>query len=152
MTFYKKNIFDPVAMINETVELGEQWANDKTAYELLKDTESSLKSDIFERLKNDGHNTTSAEKLIAKDNKFIEHTKQKNIALKKFLTSQVRYESKKKLDDLLQTDEVNKRHEMKMSRFTPLWSREVFDKFSPNKQELYYYEWKPKDERQGELL
>ncbi len=38
------------------------------------------------------------------------------------------------------------------SRFTPLWSREVFDKFSPNKQELYYYEWKPKDERQGELL
>ena len=115
MTFYKRNIFDPVAMINETVALGEQWANDKTAYELLKDTESSLKSDIFEALKNDGHNTTSAEKLIAKDSKFIEHTKQKNIALKKFLTSQVRYESKKKLDDLLQTDEVNKRHEMKIS-------------------------------------
>ena len=43
--------------------------------------------------------------------------KQKNIALKKFLTSQVRYESKKKLDDLLQTDEVNKRHEMKMSGY-----------------------------------
>ena len=117
MTFYKKNNFDPVAMINETVALGEQWANDKTAYELLKDTESSLKSDIFETLKNDGHNTTSAEKLIAKDNKFIEHTKQKNIALRKFLTSQVRYESKKKLDDLLQTDEVNKRHEMKMSGY-----------------------------------
>lgn len=117
MTFYKKSIFDPVAMINETVALGEQWANDKTAYELLKDTESSLKSDIFEALKNDGHNTTSAEKLIAKDNKFIEHTKQKNIALRKFLTSQVRYESKKKLDDLLQTDEVNKRHEMKMSGY-----------------------------------
>ena len=117
MTFYKRNIFDPVAMINETVALGEQWANDKTAYELLKDTESSLKSDIFEALKNDGHNTTSAEKLIAKDNKFIEHTKQKNLALRKFLTSQVRYESKKKLDDLLQTDEVNKRHEMKMSGY-----------------------------------
>jgi len=115
--FKRKNIFDPVKMINETVALGEQWANDKTAYELLKDTESSLKSDIFERLKNDGHNTTSAEKLIAKDSKFIEHTKQKNIALKKFLTSQVRYESKKKLDDLLQTDEVNKRHEMKMSGY-----------------------------------
>ena len=47
MTFYKKNIFDPVAMINETVALGEQWANDKTAYETLKDTEASLKSKIF---------------------------------------------------------------------------------------------------------
>ena len=115
--FNKRNIFDPVAMINETVELGEQWANDKTAFELLKDTESSLKSDIFESLRNDGHNTTSAEKLIAKDDKYIEHIKQKNIALRKFLTSQVRYESKKKLDDLLQTDEVNKRHEMKMSGY-----------------------------------
>ena len=113
--FNKRNIFDPVAMINETVELGEQWAENKTAFELLKDTESSLKSDIFESLRNDGHNTTSAEKLIAKDDKYIEHIKQKNIALRKFLTSQVRYESKKKLDDLLQTDEVNKRHEMKMS-------------------------------------
>ena len=115
--FNKRNIFDPVAMINEPVELGEQWANDKTAFELLKDTESSLKSDIFESLRNDGHNTTSAEKLIAKDDKYIEHIKQKNIALRKFLTSQVRYESKKKLDDLLQTDEVNKRHEMKMSGY-----------------------------------
>ena len=115
--FNKRNIFDPVAMINETVELGEQWANDKTAFELLKDTESSLKSDIFESLRDDGHNTTSAEKLIAKDDKYIEHIKQKNLALKKFLTSQVRYESKKKLDDLLQTDEVNKRHEMKMSGY-----------------------------------
>ena len=115
--FNKRNIFDPVAMINETVELGEQWANDKTAFELLKDTESSLKSDIFESLRNDGHNTTSAEKLIAKDDKYIEHIKQKNLALRKFLTSQVRYESKKKLDDLLQTDEVNKRHEMKMSGY-----------------------------------
>ena len=117
MTFYKKNIFDPVDMMNETVALGMEWANDKTAYELLKDTESSLKSEIFERLKNEGHNTTSAEKLIAKDSKFIEHIKQKNRALKYFLTSQVRYESKKKLDDLLQTDEVNKRHEMKMSGY-----------------------------------
>lgn len=117
MTFYKNDIFDPVKMMNETVALGKEWANDKTAYELLKDTESSLKSEIFERLKNEGHNTTSAEKLIAKDSKFIEHIKQKNIALKKFLTSQVRYESKKKLDDLLQTDEVNKRHEMKMSGY-----------------------------------
>ena len=115
--FNKRNIFDPVAMINETVELGEQWAENKTAFELLKDTESSLKSDIFESLRNDGHNTTSAEKLIAKDDKYIEHIKQKNIALRKFLTSQVRYESKKKLDDLLQTDEVNKRHEMKMSGY-----------------------------------
>ena len=117
MTFYKNDIFDPVKMMNETVALGEQWANDKTAYELLKDTESSLKSEIFERLKNEGHNTTSAEKLIAKDSKFSEHIKQKNKALKKFLTSQVQYESKKKLDDLLQTDEVNKRHEMKMSGY-----------------------------------
>jgi hypothetical protein len=115
--FNRRNQFDPVAMINETVELGEEWAENKTAFELLKDTESSLKSDIFESLRNDGHNTTSAEKLIAKDDKYIEHIKQKNITLKKFLTSQVRYESKKKLDDLLQTDEVNKRHEMKMSGY-----------------------------------
>ena len=115
MTFNKRNIFDPVAMINETVALGEEWAENKTAFELLKDYESTLKSQIFESLRNDGHNTTSAEKLIAKDDKYIEHIKQKNIALRKFLTSQVRYESKKKLDDLLQTDEVNKRHEMKMS-------------------------------------
>ena len=117
MTFHKKNIFDPVAMINETVALGEEWAENKTAFELLKDYESTLKSQIFESLRNDGHNTTSAEKLIAKDKKYLEHLSAKTLALKKFLTSQVRYESKKKLDDLLQTDEVNKRHEMKMSGY-----------------------------------
>jgi hypothetical protein len=113
--FNKRNIFDPVAMINETVALGEEWAENKTAFELLKDYESTLKSQIFESLRNDGHNTTSAEKLIAQDKMYLEHLSAKNLALKKFLTSQVRYESKKKLDDLLQTDEVNKRHEMKMS-------------------------------------
>ena len=56
--FKKRNIFDPVAMINETVALGEQWANDKTAFDSLKDTESSLKSKIFEELKKEGHNST----------------------------------------------------------------------------------------------
>tara|TARA_Y100001968_G_C19279249_1_gene678360 strand:- start:145 stop:516 length:372 start_codon:yes stop_codon:yes gene_type:complete len=113
--FNKRNIFDPVAMINETVELGEQWANDKTAYETLKDTEASLKSKIFEQLKNKGHNSTSAKELIANQEEFKTHIELKKDIIKKFLVSQVKYESKKKLDDLLQTDEVNKRHEMKMS-------------------------------------
>mgnify|MGYP003110935818 CR=1 FL=1 len=116
-TFKKRNIFDPVQMLNETVELGEEWAENKTAYELLKDYEATLKSEIFESLKNKGNNTTSADKLIAKDKKYLNHLSEKNFALKKFLKSQVRYEAKKKLDDLEQTDEVNKRHEMKMSRY-----------------------------------
>ena len=36
--FKKRNIFDPVAMINETLELGEQWANDKTAFDTRMQT------------------------------------------------------------------------------------------------------------------
>ena len=80
--FKKRNIFDPVAMINETLELGEQWANDKTAFDSLKDTESSLKSKIFEELKKEGHNSTSAKELIANQEEFKTHIELKKKYLK----------------------------------------------------------------------
>ena len=115
--FKKRNRFDPVAMMNETLKLGEDWAENKTAYDSLKDTEATLKSKIFESLRNEGHNTTTAKELIANQKEFIEHTTTKQNIHKKFLISQVRYITKQKLDDLEQTDEVNKRHEMKMSRY-----------------------------------
>ena len=54
--FKKRNRFDPVAMMNDTLKLGEEWAENKTAYDSLKDTEATLKSKIFEELKNNGHN------------------------------------------------------------------------------------------------
>ena len=115
--FKKRNRFDPVAMMNETLKLGEDWAENKTAYDSLKDTEATLKSKIFESLRNEGHNTTTAKELIANQKEFIEHTTTKQNIHKQFLISQVRYITKQKLDDLEQTDEVNKRHEMKMSRY-----------------------------------
>ena len=55
--------------------------------------------------------------FIANQKKFTEHTATKQNIHKKFLISQVRNITKQKLDDLDQTDEVNKRHEMKMSRY-----------------------------------
>lgn len=115
--FKKRNRFDPVAMMNETLKLGEDWAENKVAYDSLKDTESTLKSKIFEELKDVGHNTTTADRLIANHEDFKEHLKLKQKVHKDFLVSQVRYITKQKLDDLEQTDEVNKRHEMKMSRY-----------------------------------
>ena len=115
--FKRRNRFDPVAMMNETLKLGEDWAENKTAFDSLKDTEATLKSKIFEELKSNGHNTTTAKELIANQIEFIEHTTTKQDIHKKFLISQVRYITKQKLDDLEQTDEVNKRHEMKMSRY-----------------------------------
>ena len=115
--FKKRNRFDPVAMMNETLKLGEEWAENKVAYDSLKDTESTLKSKIFEELKDEGHNTTTADRLIANHEDFKEHLKVKQKVHKDFLMSQVRYITKQKLDDLEQTDEVNKRHEMKMSRY-----------------------------------
>lgn len=115
--FKKRNRFDPVAMMNETLKLGEEWAENKVAYDSLKDTESTLKSKIFEELKDEGHNTTTADRLIANHEDFKEHLKVKKKVHKDFLMSQVRYITKQKLDDLEQTDEVNKRHEMKMSRY-----------------------------------
>ena len=115
--FKKRNRFDPVAMMNDTLKLGEEWAENKTAYDSLKDTEATLKSKIFESLRNEGHNTTTAKELIANQKEFIEHTTTKQNIHKQFLISQVRYITKQKLDDLEQTDEVNKRHEMKMSRY-----------------------------------
>lgn len=115
--FKKRNRFDPVAMMNETLKLGEDWAENKVAYDSLKDTESTLKSKIFEELKDEGHNTTTADRLIANHKDFKEHLKVKQKVHKDFLVSQVRYITKQKLDDLEQTDEVNKRHEMKMSRY-----------------------------------
>ena len=63
--FKRRNRFDPVAMMNETLKLGEDWAENKTAFDSLKDTEATLKSKIFEELKNNGHNTTTAKELIA---------------------------------------------------------------------------------------
>jgi hypothetical protein len=115
-TFKKRNRFNPVEMLNETVKLGYDYADNKSAYELLKDTESSLESTIFAELKKT-ENSTSAKALIKKDKRIEEHQKEKNTALNKYIKSQILYEAKKKLDDLEQTDEVNKRHEMKMSRY-----------------------------------
>ena len=115
-TFKKRNRFNPVEMLNETVKLGCEYADNKSAYELLKDTESSIESEVFEELKKT-ENSTSAKALVKKDEKVINHYKAKNNALNKYIKSQVIYEAKKKLDDLEQTDEVNKRHEMKMSRY-----------------------------------
>ena len=115
--FNRRNQFDPVAMINETVELGEQWAENKTAFDSLKDTESSLKSKIFEELKKEGHNSTSAKELIANHKDYKEHTTLKKKILKDYLISEVRYKAKQKIDDYEQTAEVNKRHEMKMSGY-----------------------------------
>jgi len=103
-------------MLNETVKLGYDYADNKSAYELLKDTESSLESTIFAELKKT-ENSTSAKALIKKDTRIKDHQKEKNTALNKYIKSQILYEAKKKLDDLEQTDEVNKRHEMKMSRY-----------------------------------
>ncbi len=114
--FKKRNRFEPVAMLNETVELGYDYADKKSAYELLKDTESSIESEVFEKLKKT-ENSTSAKSLVKKDPKIKNHYEEKNKALNKYLKSQIVYEAKKKLDDLQQTDEVNKRHEMKMSRY-----------------------------------
>ena len=34
----------------------------------------------------------------------------------------------------------------------PIKRYSVPDKFSKSMHELFYYQWKPKDERQGELL
>ena len=115
--FKKRNRFDPVAMMNETLKLGKEWAENKVAYDSLKDTESTLKSKIFEELKDEGHNTTTADRLIANHEDFKEHLQVKQKVHKDFLVSQVLYITKQKLDDLEQTDEVNKRHEMKMSRY-----------------------------------
>jgi hypothetical protein len=115
-TFKKRNRFNPVEMLNETVKLGYDYADNKSAYELLKDTESSLESTIFAELKKT-ENSTSAKALIKKDKRIEERQKEKNKALNKYTKSQILYEAKKKLDDLEQTDEVNKRHEMKMSRY-----------------------------------
>ena len=115
-TFKKRNRFNPVEMLNETVKLGFEYADNKSAYELLKDTESSLESTIFAELKKT-ENSTSAKALIKKDTRIEDHQKEKNTALNKYIKSQILYEAKKKLDDLEQTDEVNKRHEMKMSRY-----------------------------------
>lgn len=115
-TFEKRNRFNPVEMLNETVKLGYDYADNKSAYELLKDTESSLESTIFAELKKT-ENSTSAKALIKKDTRIKDHQKEKNTALNKYIKSQILYEAKKKLDDLEQTDEVNKRHEMKMSRY-----------------------------------
>ena len=115
-TFKKRNRFNPVEMLNETVKLGCEYADNKSAYELLKDTESSIESEVFEELKKT-ENSTSAKALVKKNEKIKNHYKAKNKALNKYIKSQVIYEAKKKLDDLEQTDEVNKRHEMKMSRY-----------------------------------
>ena len=113
-TFKQRDRFNPVEILNETVRLGYEWADNKTAFELLKDTESSIESQVFEDLRKT-ENSTSAKALVKKDERIKDHYKEKNKALNKYLKSQIVYQAKIKLDDLEQTQEVNKRHEMKLS-------------------------------------
>ena len=113
-TFKQRDRFNPVEILNETVRLGYEWADNKTAFELLKDTESSIESQVFEDLRKT-ENSTSAKALVKKDERIKDHYREKNKALNKYLKSQIVYQAKIKLDDLEQTQEVNKRHEMKLS-------------------------------------
>ena len=84
--FKKRNRFDPVAMMNETLKLGEKWAENKVAYDSLKDTESTLKSKIFEELKDEGHNATTADRLVANHEDFKEHLKVKKKSTQRFFS------------------------------------------------------------------
>ena len=108
------NNFNPNGIMQETEKLGNDWADKDAAYGALEDNKKTLLAALVSKKLDEGMPTSKAEYYALADKEyqtFLDNLskarKAKNIAL-------VKYNTYKKWTDLIQTQEANKRAEMKL--------------------------------------
>lgn len=104
--------FDINNVTERIVELGEEWADNNAAAEILEETKSTLLAELktFSAEKSDAARETEA-KANPRYKKHLEHMVE---ARRLANRSKVNYEAAKTWTDLLRTKEANLRAEMKL--------------------------------------
>ena len=101
--------YNPNQIYHQLMEAGEEWADKKSAYELLNDMTKSILAQEMGKL--EGSNADRKTKAEASSS-YINHLKVLVDARKEFLLSQVKYDSIKALSDHRRTEQSTRRVEM----------------------------------------
>ena len=95
--------FDPKAIYNAIIKTGEDWADKNSAYQLLKETRDSVRSNLEAgHLKTD-KSAAAAKVLAMADEIYREHVKAMVRAQKEADKAKVRYEATRVLGDMRRT-------------------------------------------------
>lgn len=101
--------YDPDKIYHELIEAGEEWADKKSAYQLLDDMTKSVLADI--KIGYPGSDAAKTSMAMA-DTKYHEHLQSLAKARRKYLFSQVKYDSIKALSDHRRTEQATRRAEI----------------------------------------
>ena len=106
---------NPDRIYHEVSEVGERWADAKSAYEALNDNTKSVLAEIMGHYMDDGKESKAAAEVRAQASRdYREHLASVAKARSAFLRSQVQYDSIKMLAELRRTQESTRRAEMGM--------------------------------------
>ena len=103
------SMYNPNQIYHQLMEAGEDWADKKSAYELLNDMTKSVLAQEMAKL--DGSNADRKTKAEASQ-EYKNHLKTLAESRKAFLLSQVKYDSIKALSDHRRTEQSTRRVEM----------------------------------------
>lgn len=105
---------DPEAIYKEVTDAGEDWADKKSAYEMLDDNTKSVLADITSNFMDGRMSKTEAEMRALASGEYKNHLASVSAARKAWLKAQVRYDSLKMLAELKRSQESTRRQEMRL--------------------------------------
>lgn len=106
--------FDPTRIYAEITKAGDDWADKKSAYELLDENTKSILADIAVNYLLSSKSKAEAEMRALASKDYRDHLASVQAARKEFLHAQVKYDSLKTLSELRRSQESTKRAEMNL--------------------------------------
>lgn len=103
---------DLVKIHDRLLALGEDWADKRSASELLKETSGSVKSQIALEYMGKAKSVAQAKMMAEADGKFIAHIRAMVEAEREANIAKVRYDTAKTYSDLMRTREATRRTEI----------------------------------------
>jgi hypothetical protein len=107
-------MFDPTVTYHKLMEAGGDWADKKSAYQLLEDTTKSVLSDIKGEFRDAGISISDADIKAYRSKRYMDHLVVLSEARKAYLHSAVKWEAIQTLARLRQSEESTRRAEMTM--------------------------------------
>jgi hypothetical protein len=100
------------AMYKKLLEVGEAWADAKSAYQALDDATASVLADLTQSYRDADTSRVEAETMARRCSTYRDHLASVAVANKAYLRAQVRYDSLKTLVELRRSEESTRRAEM----------------------------------------
>ncbi len=116
VTTETKPLLDSNAMYKRLLEVGEAWADARSAYQALDDATKSVLADIMQGYRDTAPTlgVTAAETLALRSQPFRDHLASVSVANRAYLRSQVKYDSLKALIELRRSEESTRRAELQL--------------------------------------